>query len=329
MEDIRLFKKTLPRRMVEIPFQDIHFSPNKKWVISEEGKELIDLDQGTIQNIPAYNNKKNNIAWSPDDSFFAAGGRIYDAATLKSPIDLKQEPKDKITNTKWENDSELHYQTDKHTLKELNIDPQNDKVLLETKGEILAYVTISDYIHTVIKNEEKIKYQIFSQDEQRMVRKIEIPYSTDYEFINKDHFLINLYDKKNESLYLIEPHALFDPIRHHIQEVEYTEWKDDHTLLYANDFEIWNYNINNNTKDLITRISSPILGVDKPFEDDYIIFYTDKNINIIEKRKNTPNKTTELIQLNGIRSPNFDKDKNVIYFNGKIGDRTGIYKLQI
>jgi predicted HTH transcriptional regulator len=60
-----------------------------------------------------------------------------------------------------------------------------------------------------------------------------------------------------------------------------------------------------------------------------VIFYTKQDINIIEERGNGANNTTELIKLNDIMSPGFDKNNNVIYFNAEIGKETGVYKLQI
>ncbi len=181
----------------------------------------------------------------------------------------------------------------------------------------------------MVKNEKEVKYRILPQNGSKTIREIELPYSSEYSFINRDHFLVNLYDKINGSLYLIEPYALFSPIRDHIEEVKYTEWKDDRNLLCANDFEIWNYNIDDNNKNLITRISRPIIGIDKPFEQNYVIFYTEKNINILERREGEADNTTELIKLDEIRSPSFDKGENVIYFNAEIGKETGVYKLQI
>jgi hypothetical protein len=332
LEDIRLFKKTLPRRIVEAPLQNIHTSPDKQWAVLEKDNKLLDLNKNTTRDLSIQNiekNAKSETAWSPNSLFFTVGSHIYNTENTDLSISLKKEAGgEKIKNIKWKNNSVLQYQAGESTLKEFDVNSKNSKDLLKTEEEIVAYKNASNYIHIVAKNENKAKYKLFSEN-GRLIREVEIPYSVEYKFINEDHSLINLLDQKNKTLYLIRPQALFDPIMAEINGIKYVEWKDEHNLLYANDFEIWNYSLTDGNKSLITRISRPITGIDKPFEEGYVIFYTKQDINIIEERGNGANNTTELIKLNDIMSPGFDKNNNVIYFNAEIGKETGVYKLQI
>lgn len=77
-EDIILFEKTLPEKIIEMPIKEAYFSPNKKYAIliisdfEQDYLYLLNLNNGKI-NLIFDNNKnfnKSQVIWAEDDSKF-------------------------------------------------------------------------------------------------------------------------------------------------------------------------------------------------------------------------------------------------------------------
>lgn len=107
------------------------------------------------------------------------------------------------------------------------------------------------------------------------------------------------------------------------------QWINDNKLLYSNDFEIWLYDLNNHKKTILTRISEPITGIIWHPSNNYVIYSTDKSINIIELDEREKRNITELICLDKISSLNLSQKGDILYFMAKIGNQEGLYKLAI
>ncbi|MFA4941973.1 MAG: hypothetical protein WC582_05315, partial [Patescibacteria group bacterium] len=150
-----------------------------------------------------------------------------------------------------------------------------------------------------------------------------------------EHNLLNIYDAKHEILYLADPALPINPIKEIINNVKYTYWVNNDKLLFGNEFEIWLLNLDNSgpltksEKKILTRISQPINAILWHPSNNYIIFTTDKNINIIELDERERRNVTELFKTEKIYSPFLDQNGKVLYFGAKIGNQEGLYKLEI
>ena len=130
-------------------------------------------------------------------------------------------------------------------------------------------------------------------------------------------------------LYLIDPLLEFNPLRETINNIKYTMWINDKKLLYANDFEVWLFDVNESKKTLLTRISRGINNILWHPSNNYVIFSTDKTINIIELDDREKRNIIELIKLENIKWLTLGEDGNILYFYAKIGNQEGLYKLAI
>jgi len=100
-------------------------------------------------------------------------------------------------------------------------------------------------------------------------------------------------------------------------------------LLLYNDFEIWIYDKNSGSKELITRLAEPIIGAGWHQSGEYIIFGTAKELQAIElDSRDVRNKYT-LIKLENasVMEPG---EAASFYFAGQVSkNEQGIFKLEI
>ncbi|MEK7557906.1 MAG: hypothetical protein AAB530_01710 [Patescibacteria group bacterium] len=111
--------------------------------------------------------------------------------------------------------------------------------------------------------------------------------------------------------------------------IKYADLVNDSKLIYANDFEIWLNDLTNKKQTLITRISDNITGIVWHPNNNYIIYSTDKTINALEMDEREKRSNTELIKFDKISSLLINQKGTILYFQAKIGDQYGLYKLYI
>jgi tricorn protease-like protein len=166
--------------------------------------------------------------------------------------------------------------------------------------------------------------------DKKIVKEIDLPASDGYQLINPGAKLLNLYDQKYETLYLFDPSATAaNPLLETIDSVKKTEWINDKELVWANDYEIWVLDLDKNENKLITRWSLPITSIIKTKAVNYILYTTEKNINVITWTPADEIQVTELTSFDSITSPIFDDNEKNLYFTAKSGDSEGLYRLNI
>ncbi|MDO9399785.1 MAG: PEGA domain-containing protein [bacterium] len=111
--------------------------------------------------------------------------------------------------------------------------------------------------------------------------------------------------------------------------IKYAELINDSKLIYANDFEIWLNDLADKKQTLITRISDNITGIAWHPSNNYIIYSTDKTINVIEMDEREKRSNTELIKFDKISSLFINPKGTTLYFQAKVDDQEGLYKLNI
>jgi hypothetical protein len=109
------------------------------------------------------------------------------------------------------------------------------------------------------------------------------------------------------------------------KDVKIITWIDDNQFFYANEFEIYQFNIKDNSKWLVTRISQPLTAILYD-PTGYLIYSTDQEINVFNLADWT---TTALIKLDKLSPPVLNSQDDTLYFTTKIGTQEGLYKLYI
>lgn len=334
-EDVYLFKKNLPILLLSGKISSSQISPDKNKLATLDGKQMVIIDLTNDEQIISrpIQLSTSTYSWSPSSKKILLNKTIINMEDSNQSrtlgIDLTDYIKTEINNLKWDfySDDELYY-NDKNNIY---------KFSLSTKANVkLQYSSANNYL---IKNNniyfiEQLgntnNLNISNLDSGELIRKINLPGSDNYYFINPTHSLLNLYDHGHQILYLIDPEILFySSLQETINNVKYTCWVNGNKLLYANDFEIWLFDLENNQKTLLTRISQTITGIIWHPSNNYIIYSTDTAINTIELDEREKRNITEIIKLDEIAFPVLNQKGDALYFYAKIGNQEGLYKLTI
>ena len=88
------------------------------------------------------------------------------------------------------------------------------------------------------------------------------------------------------------------------------------------------YDIRLNESELITRVSHEIKSLLWHDSKQYILYTSDSSLYAIDwsNRKYT---ITKIISLEQIKSPFLNQENDTVYFTAKIGQQSGLYKMQI
>jgi len=326
-EDIYLFKNDLPTQIIPAKTESINFSPEKNQaMIAANGQiTFFNLTDEARKSVSQVNFKGKNIAWSADGQKILIDNYLYDLNNLNSPANLAKLASSTF-NYKWANNS-LFFQN-KTSIYQL--DSGNALKKIAENVQFDDYQVKDGYLYLINKSgltADTLKVIDPASGEQ--IKSIALPGSADYSFINPEQSLINLYDNDHKILYLVDPFAAYSPLVEIINNVKTTFWVNSDTLLYAGDYEIWLYDLKTKNKTLITRISDTINSAIMHPSKNYIIYSTDKTINIIELDERQKRNITELVKADSIGSLVLSPKGDIIYFSGKIGNQEGLYKLLI
>ncbi|MDD5031432.1 MAG: PEGA domain-containing protein [Patescibacteria group bacterium] len=351
-EDVYLFKKDLPLQIANLipeednfsrlPLRRVEQSPNKRYFfILNEKKISIAETGGNILSFVDLSSLKvrfeptSPIIWSPDSAKIIAGRVIFDLKNGDKTIYLNDLLGKQVNNFKWGADSNTIYYQSANSIGYLDLNTKIRKILAEGE-DYYDYLVKNDYIFSISGINRTLKLKGISLKNKEVTKEINLPFSAAYRLINPGHNLINLYDSDHELLYLIDPFALINPIKEIVNNLKYSEWLDDNKLLYANDFEIWLLDMDSSAsllgkanKKILTRISETIADVLWHPSKNYVIYSTDKTINMIELDEREKRNTTELIKVEKIYSLSLDPEGEILYFGAKIGNQEGLYKLEI
>jgi len=325
-EDIILFKKTLPVRLIDGAVDYFTISSADK-LIFRKNSQLYFYNDGNEYSLTAANPEITTASWS------AAGDKlIYDDLLLfaeenKSPKNLKDIiPRAGAVNFKWgETNNEIYYSAD-NSLYVFDLISYTTKEII--KGEMFTDYLFKDNYLALLNNQTKAsQIKIFSRDGKLIVN-FDLPCSTTYELQAEPSSLLSLFDERRRILYLIDPFS-YNPLKEIVSDVKILTWKDKNELLYANDFEIFIFNLADRQKKLLTRISTPIEHISWYPENNYILYATTNAINALELDDRDRRNNTEILSLEKISSPQPDKNSRNIYFYSQLGQQEGIFKLNI
>lgn len=324
-EDIYLFKNDLPVQILTAKKTKISYSPDKTLAlaIKENGFTLFNLTEATEKSVEEKNISGENIAWADDNSQIVVDGLLYNLGNLANKVDFKKISSN-FSNFKW-SDGFLYFQ-DKNSIYRLNYQNYPDKIAADKKFN--DYLIKDNYLYLVNKAKQTTNLEVIDLSDGQNKKTISLPDSGNYSFVNQKHSLINLFNHERSSLYLIDWQA-YSPVMETINNLKSSYWANDNTLAYFNDLEIWLYNANNKTKTLITRISDTINNAVVHPSKNYIIYSTEKTINVIELDERGNRNVVELVKFDSIDSLLLSAKGDVIYFYGKVGNLVGLYKTLI
>ena len=324
-ENIYLFKNDLPVQIAPVDIKSISLSPNKNQavILSPDRLTFFNLADETEKSVGQNGLVGKNISWSGEQNKLVIDNYLYNLTNLSSKIDLKKLTANSF-NYRWHGNI-LYYQ-DKNSIYELNSSGQPKKII--SHKIFNDYLVKNGYLYLISQAGQTAKLEILDSTTGLPVKDMSLP-AANYSFINAEQAWLNLYDNNHAILYLIDTLAAFEPLKEIINNVKTTFWVNANSLLYANDFEIWLYNLETKNKILITRISKIIKGAILHPSNDYIIYATEDTINAIELDEREKRNITELVKFDAIDSLTLNPGGEILYFTGKIGNSQGLYKFLI
>lgn len=330
-EDINLFKKDTPLLISKGDFTLSSVSPDEKKYILNDGEKTIFLDLEKEEEIILSPKKiKEDVIWSSDGKMVILDELIFDLENKKEILNLKNYIDQEATNIKWkekDNNIILFSIEKERSVKTFSLVTKKIETIAE-KINAKNFILKNNYLYSIEEKKGITNLNSFNINSGEEKRSINIPSFGLYNFINQNNKFINLYDKKHQILYIINPDDYF-PIIETINNVKSAKWINDDTILYTNDFEIWLANIKNYKKELLTRISGQISQAIWHPSQNYVIYLMKNSINAIELDNREKHNITELIKTDMPSAATINKDGDVLYFNGKIGSQQGVYKLTI
>lgn len=334
IEDIQLFKKELPMLVTGSLPNKMEISPNKRFIsfFVDKSIYLLDLNQEKTINLYSFDNIKffeSDILWSSNSKNLIFNNIIFDVDKPENFIDLDKTIGDQISNLRWslQDDSILYYQHS-NSLNLFNINSHESKNIAKGEDYIDYLPRVNDLIY-ISRFNNLVKLKSIDLKNYNINNEIDLPFSENYSLLDSGNPNIHLYNNKFNILYLINFGSYLSPLSEIINNIKYFQWINDNQLLYANDFEIFIYDLEKNKKNLITRISDPILSISLHPNGNYIIYSTNKYISIIETEKQNQRNITELVNVENISNPYIDDQGDLIYFGAKISNQEGIYKLEL
>jgi len=324
-ENIYLFRNNLPVQISPAGIKSIHLSPNQNQAVifSSDLITFLNLSDESEKTTKRNNLTGENILWSEDKNKIIIDNYLYNLADFSYILDVKKLTPNTF-NYKWSG-SILYYQ-DKNSIYRLTTSGVPENII--SNNTFNDYLVKNNYVYLITKSGQATNLEVIDAATGQSLKNISLPAAPSYSFINAEHNLLNLYDTSHKILYLIDPLSTYQPLVEIINNVKTIFWASSANLLYANDFEIWLYNLETKNKILITRISDTINNVILHPSKDYIIYSTKQAINAIELDEREKRNITELIKFDSINSFILTED-DILYFSGKIGNTEGLYKFLI
>lgn len=321
-EDFILFKRSLPLNLALCGPQEISVSP--------DSKNIFLANDGTIINLKTENSKQlvasggaGNIQWSQDGSQILFNGGLLKLDGSTSSYDLSALGKD-ANDFYWDEKNKKIYYRSGSSIACVLTDKNTASTILKG-GDYVAYAVRDRLIYTVEKQGEENYLKIYEADNALLRSSSALP-SGDYSFYQDDYHL-NLYDRKQQSLYLLSDYSA-QSLSRQIRPVSSWQWLNKNFLIWHNEFEIYSLDTANNRQELLIRVSEPLSGIAWNQAKNYLIYASDTQIQIVNLSldKKTP---IVLLKAEKVSKLYLDEKNQLLYFYAQIGQQAGIYKLQL
>jgi hypothetical protein len=312
-EDIILFRNEIPLNLYPENFEAIFPALNSDLALVNNKEKIAIIDIKKSQIISSINLPLagNNWQWSPDKKYFSNGKSVYSPKNLNSGIKLPLIFDNINTPLVWQNNNKLLAIHEKDIVtysindKKLQNFPQSD-VLVELKSD-------QKNVYSLKNNSTNSIVSIIDSDNYENTYSINLPLS-DYKFLNESPALLDVYDIKNDILYLIDPFSVYNPLLKTIEKAKINSWINESQFVHSDGHEIWLTDLSKGQNLLIARYSAKIKRLFWHKSKNYIIFSTDKYIATIELDKRDKYNITYLIKNKNIKDAALSQDGSHLLF---------------
>ena len=351
-KNIILFKKNLPINIIEGEINIYTISPDQGKliysIIKENAEELrlLNLKNETDLLIKSLNNRTYNelefIAWSNSQNKALIKEiigdfnkyLIVDIETLKTK-ELFDITRLNFGDVYWDDlDDNYLYGLRKAVLYQIDLINNQTATLLSANISDFQVKNEEIYYITKLANESFLNKSILRDKTITETEKIKLPSPSQFTLQPSTNNYLILMDKKNNDFFIINKKSFSQQdISENIilqDKAKKIVWSDDFkNLLYYTDFEIWTFDVEAQQKNLITRFGDIINQVFWYPGNNYIIYLTKNTIKAIESFDQEFKNDIKLAGISEIDSLAIGSNGKEIYFKGKIGNQSGIYKLDL
>lgn len=315
LEDVILFRKSLPLNVYYTSTQEIEYSPDGRYAWLTSDKKIIDLKTEQAKDLKTV----SKVNWLD-------GNRISDGSQIinldNNLVTDYSKYTDKIKESQMAGDL-LIYQVG-NNLSALDT-KTNATRLLQFDGEIIDYQVNNNALFVLTNNKNKVEIKSFDLKNNKSITTATLLNSKDFTF-KKEGGSVVLTDNEHKISYILSED---DPkiIKNILRGTKIFKWIDNNKLVYANESEIYIYDTTQAKTSLITRLSEKINSLSWS-SSNFLIYATNKTIgtiNIID----SGNDITVLWQGDKLSSLYFDNKVGELYFSGAIGQQSGLYKMTL
>ncbi len=340
---IMLFKKSSPVKLLNGGLKDMSLDKKDNLYFTRKDNatttlSFLALNNGKTKDIyewktsedmeyfPSVNNERIQIKDGEKNL-------ILDPLMPQTAIDIKGFAKNyDFYNMKWPADSDyILYALEKNSDIIYKIDIIEKKIIHYASAKCEDYIIYANSLYIITKDEvaKKTAIKLLNNGDEKEIAIL--PYGEKINFIGaeKDYLLIQ--DKNSKTTYLIEPDAnTYSKIEATFNEAKSIKWNSaKNKILYANDFEIWVYDLQENKNSLITRLSSSIKDVYWHRNDNCILFNTDSDINIIEYNFISQRNLTTILEWDNTNEIIFTNEEKEILFTVEEGEQSGLFSFEL
>jgi hypothetical protein len=319
IEDIVLFRRSLPMFFLDSSVQNISLSSSGQKIILKEENRLIDL---SLDEEIEIERDFDDIDFLDDRRVLLDSSSFLDLRT-REYIDFSEKEEDLRKVKLFANN--IFYLND--SLSSYNLSSAREETVFSLDG-IVDYDRYDNKYFLIVEEDNHFSLDIYSYRGKSLLRSVELPSFGDYRILSPPRAsnFVYVYDKKFKKIYVINTASKTGSYWSVIDNVKGLEFVDANNFYYFSDFEIYMFNSVLAESFLITRLSSEIKGL-VWHPDDCVIFSDGKNIVLLDLKYE--NHSINLISLEKISNLALDRREHLLYFTGQTGNQKGLYRLFI
>lgn len=320
IEDIVLFKRSLPISFFSANTQDISLCLLDKKIILQDDNKLIDLkSEQEVQ----LGSSVNEIEFLGPSRVILNNSLLFDYDKNKY-VDLPKNISPVNNKLKIKNDYLFYLEGG---LKKYSFSSKKKSTVFSLDG-IIDYDFYNNFYFLIREEKAEIFFQIYYYRQKELFRSIKLPLSDNYEIIplSFNSSFVYVYDKSLRKIYIINTAFKFNSYWSVVDNVNGFNFIDANNFIYYSDSEIYMFNSILAEKFLLGRFDSKIKGL-VWHPKNYIIYSNEKEIVILDLKYDK--QAINLVSLEKGGNLVLDKIGSVLYFTGKIGNQEGLYKLFI
>lgn len=336
-EDVILFKKSAPNMLSAGEKYSLVTSPDtdKIMVTGRVGADIFNANDKSL--VASTSSGSVDDIWSSDSKMALVGNAVIRLDQAAPAMDIEKTLGKNIINTKWSpsDSSALYYQIGNQIFRYDLTEQKSESLFPENaipqsyKGLPMSdFVRLGNRLYVAFYKQARSIVLYYDLDNRKAVREVSIPSSREVTFANYDQGNLNLLDRSNGNLHLIN-FDNFYPLENTITDISDGYWVTKDRLLGWNESEIFIYESNIKQKNLLTRIAQPIRRAVWHPSNNYIIYSTDKEITSFELDDREKHNTVALVSGENFKGIALDKKATTLYFIGRIEGKEGLFATEL